>query len=219
MSTRVKICGLKTADMLDVCLNERADFVGFVHFGPSPRHLELAAIKLLIERARGKVKTVVLTVDADDALISEIKSLGPDYIQLHGEETPARAAHVRRSFGLKTIKALGVANGEDVKKAMDYEADILLLDAKPAPTDLHPGGNGRQFDWGLLETAPILRPFMLSGGLTPDTIREAILSVNPGMVDVSSGVERQKGVKDGQLIKDFIKNARLADEMHASSST
>jgi len=217
MPTLVKICGLKTLEMLDVAIAAGADLVGFVHFAPSPRHLELSQIKDLVEHTKrashGRVASVVLTVDADDALVQAIAhDIRPDYIQLHGSETPARLEAIKSKSGLKTIKALGVDSAEDLARLKDFaRADMLLLDAKPKASDAHPGGNGRSFDWGLLQSNPPQMPYMLSGGLTLNTISDAVKCLKPMAVDVSSGVESQKGVKDAGLIKNFIAAVRSAE--------
>ena len=212
MSLIIKICGLKEPKTLGLALDMGADMVGFVSFPPSPRHLELSEMKPLADQARGTAKIVVLTVDADDAALLRIRDeIAPDYFQLHGKETPARIEEVARLTGLPVIKALGISENADVARIKDYmAAELRLLDAKPNAQDTRPGGLGRAFDWSLLSGIDGISPFMLSGGLNYENVADAIRDVRPQGVDVSSGVESQKGVKDPHLIKLFIERARGA---------
>lgn len=215
MSALVKICGLSTEAALTTALDHGADYVGFVFFPPSPRHVALDVGKRLCELARGKAKTVALAVDPDDALIADIVgTVQPDLIQLHGNETPARCAAVRSSSGCKVIKAIKVETREDVTAGLAWReaADLLLFDAK-APKGLVgalPGGNGLSFDWQILEGVSAQLPFMLSGGLTPENVSDAIRLTGAMAVDVSSGVERAPGQKDPALIKAFLAVAKAA---------
>jgi phosphoribosylanthranilate isomerase len=211
MPVKVKICGVRTREILDTAAETGADYVGLVFFPRSPRHLELDAARRLAEAASGRVNTVAVTVDADDALIDRILALvRPNLLQLHGSETPDRVASVKARSGLPVIKAIGVASAEDVTKAADYRgvADIILFDAKaPAGSGL-PGGHGRVFDWNVLRSYPVERPFALSGGLDPDNVWEALVATGADIVDVSSGVERNEGEKDPELVCRFIEAAK-----------
>lgn len=213
MSTVIKICGLSTAPTLDAALDAGADMVGFVFFEKSPRHLSLDRARPLARRVDGRARIAVLTVDAsDEALRAIIDAVGPDYLQLHGRETPARVADLKRSFGLPVIKAIGVSGAEDLAAVDSYAdiADRLLFDAK-APRDArHPGGNGVAFDWRLLAGLDLRRPWLLSGGLDPDNIAEAIAATGAQGVDVSSGVESGPGLKDVSKIRAFVAKARSA---------
>jgi phosphoribosylanthranilate isomerase (EC 5.3.1.24) len=153
----VKICGLSTPESLEWALAAGADLVGFVHFPRSPRHLSVKAAAELARRVDGRAKTVVLTVNADDALLDHlVATIGPDFVQLHGQESPERVADVRRRVGLPVIKALGIGTTEDVAAARPFAgvADLLLYDAKPPKDASRPGGLGVTFDWSLLESAP-----------------------------------------------------------------
>jgi phosphoribosylanthranilate isomerase len=208
----VKICGLKTIDALEASIEAGADLAGFVFFEKSPRHLTLDAAKGLAARAAGRIATVALTVDAsDEALAAIIDAIRPDFLQFHGRETPERVREAKERFKLPVIKAIGVGGGEDLVAAKAYaEADVLLYDAKPLSGAARPGGLGRAFDWGLLNKAPRERPWLLSGGLTPETVAEALrMTAAPG-VDVSSGVESAPGQKDKGLIAAFLRAARGA---------
>ncbi len=149
----VKICGLSTPETLSAAIEAGADMAGFVFFEKSPRHIDLETARTLGLLARQRISKVALTVDADDATLQDIVgALAPDYLQLHGRETPARVADVKTRFGLPVIKAAGVATAGDVEAARVYEdvADVILFDAKPAPNAAVPGGAGVAFDWNLL---------------------------------------------------------------------
>lgn len=213
MSAIIKICGLSTASTLDAALDAGADVVGFVFFEKSPRHLSLEQAGALAERARGRAQIAALTVDASNAALDAIvAAIAPDHLQLHGRETPARVTDLRRMFGLSTIKAIGVSGADDLAMANDYaeSADRLLFDAK-APKDARlPGGNGVAFDWRLLARLDLRRPWLLSGGLDPENVAQAIAITGARGVDVSSGVESAPGRKDVEKIRAFIAEARAA---------
>lgn len=216
--TLIKICGLSTVETLDAALDGGAELVGFVRYARSPRHLELAAGRVLSARARGKALRVALTVDAgDEELAAIVETLDPDVLQLHGEETPERVASVRARFGRPVMKAVHVAGPADLDSIPDYAevADRILLDAKPPETAAAlPGGNGLAFDWRLVAGLDRKLPFMLSGGLTPDSVATAIALTGACAIDVSSGVEDRPGVKSPAKIEAFIRAARAAWDEH-----
>jgi len=190
---RVKICGLRTAADMAAVAAAGAAYAGLVFFPKSPRHLE-------IEAAR-----------ADDAALDAIVERVPlDMFQLHGHETPQRVAEVKARFGLPVMKAMGVADEEDLAGLMEMSlaADQLLIDAKPPKDAALPGGNGLAFDWRLLVGRKWLRPWMLAGGLTPDNVAQAIRLTGARQVDVSSGVESAPGVKDAGRIAAFVEAAQ-----------
>lgn len=212
MTPLVKICGLRTPESLDAAIAAGADMVGFVFFPKSPRHVGFEAARALGARARGYARIVALTVDADDALIAEVcAALDPDVLQLHGKESPERVAAIGARFGRATMKAVGVAAPEDLAAAGLYDgvADFLLIDAKPPKGAALPGGNGLPFDWRLARDFSPGRPWLLSGGLQPDNVAEAIRLTGARGVDVSSGVESAPGVKDETRIAAFVAAARM----------
>ncbi len=208
----IKICGIKTPEMLDVTIAAGADMVGFMHFPRSPRHVSIEDIATLISAARGRVETCVVLVNPDNSTVAEVAALGPDWIQLHGPETPHRVAAIRAEAGVEIMKAVPIGSAEDVAHVAGFleVADRILVDAKPPKGADRPGGLGETFDWSLLKALDPSIPFMLSGGLTPQTVADAIKTVRPFGVDVSSGVESAPGVKDKRLIEAFIRNARAA---------
>jgi phosphoribosylanthranilate isomerase len=211
--TLIKICGLSTPDTLDAALDAGADMVGFVFFAPSPRNVSLHTARELGGRVKDRAEKVALTVDADDALLSSIVDvLRPDLLQLHGKETPARAGAIAQRFGLPVMKVLPVETKADLGAIPSYlkVADRLLFDALPPREATRPGGLGKPFDWHLLENLDPSIPFMLSGGLDPGNVAEAIRITRAPAVDVSSGVESAPGVKDVEKIRAFIRAARAS---------
>ena len=206
---RVKICGVRDAEMVTAALEAGASYLGFVFFAKSPRSLSIGEARQLAPHAEGTTR-VALVVNADDDLIGQIAASPIDMIQLHGTETPERVAEVKRLSGLPVMKAIGVADKDDLAAIDRYEdvADQLLIDAKPPKNGELPGGNGLAFDWRLVEGRTWSRPWMLAGGLTPDNVTEAVRLTGATQVDVSSGVESAPGVKDAALIRRFIEAAR-----------
>ena len=211
MPTKVKICGLKTEAALEAALGGGADYVGFVFFPPSPRNIAPAMAKLLAAKAHGRAKVVALVVDPDDALIAEVvAAAAPDLIQLHGSETLARVAEIRARWGIPVMKAVPVETADDAGAARRFSpaTDLILFDARAPAESTRPGGNGAPFDWRMLLGLEYEVPFMLSGGLTPDNVAEAIRLTGATIVDVSSGVESRPGEKDPELIRRFLRAAK-----------
>jgi len=210
---KVKICGLSTEDTMETALDAGADMVGLMFFPKSPRHVTLSEACKLADMARGRAEIVAVTVNMDLDGLSRIRELvAPDWIQFHGEEAPEALAAAKVMQGTKVMKAVPVSDRSDLENALFYSvvADCILFDAKPpAGSDL-PGGNGVSYDWSLLKDLDLKKPFMLSGGLTPENVREAIRLSGAKAVDVSSGVEREKGVKDNDLIRAFLAAAKSA---------
>lgn len=208
----IKICGITAADALDAAIKARAEFAGFVFFPPSPRNIAPREAAMLGERAKGRIKRVGLFVDADDALIAEaVAAAGLEVLQLHGDESPRRAARLRAQFGLPVWKALPVAGPDDILRATAYRdaADLILFDAR-TPKGTLPGGMGLTFDWNLLAGSTGSLPWGLAGGLTPDNVAAAIGATGAPLVDTSSGVESAPGVKDPAKIAAFCAAARSA---------
>ena len=214
-TTKVKICGLTTEAALEAALAGGADYVGLVFFPPSPRNLSPEAARPLAARARGRAKLVALMVDPDDALLDAVvASVDPDILQLHGEEPPERVAEVRRRWAKPVMKAVKVETAEDAEAALRYRgaADLILFDARAPKDATRPGGNGAPFDWGTLARVKDKVAYMLSGGLTPDNVAEAIRVTGAAIVDVSSGVEASPGKKDPDLIRRFLQAAKAANQ-------
>ncbi|TCT04748.1 phosphoribosylanthranilate isomerase [Aquabacter spiritensis] len=213
MALDIKICGVNTPDALDAALSAGADLVGFVHFPRSPRHLAVSDMARLAGTVGGRAAKVVLTVDPDDRLLRDlVEAVAPDLLQLHGAETPERVAAIRAMFGIAVMKVLPVRTHADLAAVPAFAAvaDRLLFDAKPDPGALLPGGNGRVFDWQVLHGLDPGRPIMLSGGLDPANVAQALASVRLDGVDVSSGVESAPGIKSPEKILAFVRAARTA---------
>lgn len=210
--TAIKICGLTTPDTLDAAIKARAEYVGFNFYPPSPRYLSPRDAAALSARAEGRTQRVGLFVDASDETIAEFLAAARlDAIQLHGAETPERAAQVKARFGLPVWKALSIASEADVARANAYAdaADLILFDAK-TPKGTLPGGMGLAFDWSLVANWKGPLAWGLAGGLTPENVAEAIGLTGAPLVDTSSGVETAPGVKDGARIAAFCASARSA---------
>ncbi len=211
----IKICGLSTPKTMDAALSAGADMVGLVFFAKSPRHVALSQACDLADQARGRAQIVALTVDMDPAGLSRIHELvKPDWFQFHGAETPEACAAAKVLFGSKVMKAISVSHKADLKEAERYfdVCDMLLLDAKPPAGAVLPGGNGISFEWSLVQDFISPAPVMLSGGLNASNVKEAMDVSGLHCVDVSSGVEREKGVKDSSLIMDFVMKTRSAKD-------
>ena len=209
--TKVKICGIRSSETLAAALDAGADYVGFVFFPPSPRHLSPAEAAPLAKTARGRALCVALVVDADNALLDAIvRDVAPGVLQLHGKEAPERVAEIAQRTGLPLIKAISVSSMADAECAALYRPHcaLILFDAKPPKDGPLPGGNGVAFDWHHLDTVKHQHPFMLSGGLTPENVAAAIRLTGADIVDVSSGVETAPGVKSSNLIRKFIAAAK-----------
>ncbi len=216
MSLLVKICGLSTRETLDVALGAGADMVGFVFFPPSPRHLSLETARALGKQAKGKAAKVALTVDADDAILSNIvETLQPDLLQLHGKETTARVRDIKAKFSLPVMKVIAVETAADLALLPGFArvADRILFDARAPKDATRPGGLGAVFNWHVLEKLDLKLPFMVSGGLNADNVAEAVRVTRAGGVDVSSGVESAPGIKDPEMIQKFIRAARATEEL------
>lgn len=209
---QVKICGLSEPVTMKAALDAGADMVGLVFFAKSPRNVNVEQAAALAKMAKGKAAVVALVVDADDKLLELIvKRVRPDYFQAHGNETPNRVSEIMKLTEVPVIKAIAVREATDVAKAQSYrgKAELVLFDAKAPETlkDALPGGNGISFDWTLV--TGVGGRFMLSGGLTPENVAEAIAITGAPIVDVSSGVETAPGIKDATLIRKFIEQAKL----------
>jgi phosphoribosylanthranilate isomerase len=210
---QVKICGLSTPETVRSALDGGAAFIGFMFFDRSPRNIDPQAAARLAEPARGRAKVVAVTVDPDDASLDRIASvLKPDLIQLHGAETPQRAAQIAARTGAGVIKTVPVAEAGDIDAAAAFEGVVqhLMFEGRPPKDAERPGGLGAAFDWSLLAGRRFARPWFLAGGLDPWNVGEAVRLSGAPMVDVSSGVERGAGLKDAGLISAFLGAARRA---------
>jgi phosphoribosylanthranilate isomerase len=208
VTVAVKICGLSSEAAVEVAVANGAAFIGFVFYPPSPRAVSPKRAGELCAGVPASVKRVALFVDADDATIAAVLDAAPiDILQFHGAETPERVIAAKHRFSRKVMKAISIAGPDDVASAARYEevADLLLFDAKPPQrVGALPGGNGLAFDWRLIAGRGWRLPWMLSGGLTPALLPEAVRISGAKAVDVSSGVESSPGRKDVAKIRAFL---------------
>ncbi|HSC19269.1 MAG TPA: phosphoribosylanthranilate isomerase [Rhizomicrobium sp.] len=209
----VKICGINSPQAADAAASAGADYAGLVFFPRSPRHVGYEQAVSLAARLRNRCRIVAVLVDPSDAEIeAAIAAARPDLLQLHGRETPVRAAAVRERFRIPVMKAIAVADAADLAPVPAFErvADMLLFDAKAPVSASRPGGHGAAFDWRLLQGRTFSRPWLLSGGLDVENVARAIRAGDAPGVDCSSGVETAPGVKSPQLIPEFVAVARAA---------
>ena len=215
MPVAVKTCGLSDRPAVDAALAGGARFLGFVFFPPSPRDVAPGRAAALSAGLPDGTATVGVVVDPDDDLLDGVLSeVRLDYIQLHGNETPARAREIRARTGCRIVKAISVSEPSDIERAEDFggSADLILFDAKATVGDTRPGGNARTFDWRLFDAAPPPSTgWILSGGLDAGNVGEAIRITGARAVDVSSGIESVPGRKDPAKIAAFLAAAAAAD--------
>lgn len=201
---QVKICGITDAENLRAAMNAGADYIGFVFYAPSPRAITPDAARELSREMVGGIKKVGLFVNPTDQDLRNVLShVALDMIQLHGDESVIRVIEIKAAYKIPVMKAVRIGSAEDLAGIEKFEtaADWLLFDAK---IDGEAGGTGQVFDWSLVQGRSFKKPVMLSGGLTAEAVKRAIEVVKPAAVDVSSGVERARGVKDPAKIKAFI---------------
>ena len=206
-----KICGLLNTADVSAAVAAGARYVGLVFFEKSPRHLNLQDAAVVAAAVPEGICKVALTVNADDTFLDAlVAQVTIDMLQLHGSESPERVSAVKARYGLPVMKAVGVADADDLPALDAYGrvADQILVDAKPPKGADLPGGNGLAFDWRLIAGRRLPVPWMLAGGLTPENVAEAIAMTGTKQVDVSSGVESAPGVKDPALIAAFCKAAQ-----------
>jgi phosphoribosylanthranilate isomerase len=203
---RVKICGINDPAAIDAAVEAGADWLGFNFFPPSPRYVTPSCARELTARHGDSPPRVGLFVKPTDAMIAEVLAeIHLDILQIYGSE--AEVPRLRTRFGRPIWHPVAVADAADLPPDL-HGADALLLEAKPPPHATRPGGNAVRFDWTLTHGWHAPGPWILAGGLDPGNVADAIRLSGATAVDVSSGVESAKGVKDPVLIRAFIRNAR-----------
>lgn len=206
MPVRAKICGLTTPATITAAVGGGAAHVGLVFFPPSPRHLSHDRAAQLAALVPDHVGRVGVFVDPDDDTVRGAVLAGNlTALQLH-KTAPGRAAALKAMTGLEIWSAIAVRTRDDLMIVRDHvgAADLILYDAKTPEGSALPGGMGVRFDWGLLDGFRHPLPWALSGGLTPDTVGEAVRQTRAELVDVSSGVESAPGIKDMDKIAAFL---------------
>ncbi len=208
----IKLCGINTPEALDAALAARADYVGFNFYPHSPRFVALDKAAALGARAEGRITRVGVFVDADDAAMAEAAAAARlDAVQLHGGESPERAAQIGSRLGLPVWKVISVAGPDDIARAERYRqaVQLVLFDAK-TPKGTLPGGMSLVFDWKLLSNLRLGLPWGLAGGLSAGNVAEAARITSAPLVDTASGIESAPGIKDPAMIAAFCKAARSA---------
>jgi phosphoribosylanthranilate isomerase len=211
MKNKAKICGLTHRSAVQAAVKNGADYIGFVFYAPSPRHIEPEKAQLLTQLIPESIKTVAVVVDMDDEEFNRIfQVFKPDYLQLHGHETQERVKEIREKFGIPVIKAISVRSSDDIASGAAYAkvSDMLLFDAKAPVTSPLPGGNGLTFDWTLLQERSFEVPWILSGGLNGQNVGEAMRVTGATIVDVSSSIESEPGIKDETLMALFLNKVK-----------
>lgn len=213
VAVQIKICGLRTVETVEAACDAGAHYIGLNLAPNSPRKVSVEEARQLAKSVGSAQEVVALFGDPEDSDLAEVSDFA-DIFQLHGHESPERVAEVKQRFGKPVIKAIAIARPEDIASAQDFEgfADILLFDAKPPTSELSAGGHGQSFDWHLLEGQQWDTPWMLAGGLNARNVGAAIAITGAAIVDVSSGVESTRGVKDVNLIKAFMAAVKAVNE-------
>ena len=204
-NNKIKVCGITGLSVANFCIENDADYLGFVSYNNSPRNISFHDSKNIIDQLSSPINTVAVTVNANIDDAKEIEDSGFDFIQCHGSETTDYLSMIKKTTSLKIIKAFGVSSQNDLFSIREYSefCDFFLMDAKPEGSEM-PGGNAKKFNWDLLRDQNINKKFFLSGGLDEDNIEIAIKNNITSLFDVSSSVESSPGVKDTLKIKQFI---------------
>jgi len=205
--TRIKICGITNKIDAVNAAKLGVDMLGFVFYKKSKRYVNAATAEDVINELPPRIGKAGIFVDeAKEDVIKIAEDAGLDMLQFHGEETPEYCGYFKNRF--KVIKAFRLKDRNDLKVINDYDANFYLLDTYKTDSI---GGTGETFDWKILKDFEILRPVILSGGLTPANVSAAIKEIAPYAVDVSTGVEASPGKKDLTLMKKFVENVRKLD--------
>ena len=206
---KIKVCGITDLSIANFCIENGADYLGFVSYSDSPRDISFHESKNIIKQLSSPINTVAVTVNANIDNAKEIEDSGFNFIQCHGSETPDYLSMIKKTTSLKIIKAFGISSQNDLFNIGNYSefCDFFLMDAKPERSEM-PGGNAKKFNWNLLRDQNINKQFFLSGGLDEDNIEIAIKNNITSLFDVSSSVESSPGVKDTLKIKQFINRVK-----------
>jgi len=205
---QIKICGVKNKEIAKHAIDAGANFVGFIFYEKSHRNITVKNCEQILSDIKDLAIPVAVTVNPDDNLLDDLLRIGFHYIQLHGQETLEMVKRIKLKYDFKIIKAFGISSFKDLDVLVKYEpfVEYFLLDSPPQ-ADVQ-GGTGKRFDWKIIKNLPITKNFFLSGGLNKDNIISAINLRKTSYFDVSSGVEDSEGIKDKQLITEFIDKAK-----------
>ena len=206
----IKICGIKNIETLLCCEKNKVNFFGMIFYEKSPRNISLEnALKLQITSANLAINGVGVFFNKDILeVVKIIKNTKLKFVQLHGSEDEEYIKNLK-NIGVKIIKTISVNDNKDLNKVQYYKsADYFLFDYKPKKNEL-PGGNAKSFDWNILKDLDTNKPWLLSGGINTNNIKQILGDINPSGIDLSSGVEKELGIKDNHIINNFIE--RLND--------
>ena len=207
----IKICGIKNRDTLMCCENNNIGFFGMIFYTKSPRNISIEnANNLLKISEKLNINGVGVFVNKEiDKLKEIIERTNLKYVQLHGSEDELYIKKIKK-LGIRIIKSISISIKDDLNKIKDYKsADYFLFDYKPKENDL-PGGNSKSFDWKILKSLKTDKPWFLSGGVNINNIQQILTDINPYGIDLSSGVEKELGIKDNQIINNFIRKVKNA---------
>ena len=206
-----KICGIKNEDTLICCENNSVDFFGMIFYPQSPRNISIEDASNLQKKSENlNINGVGVFVNKNINEIEDIiKKIRLKYVQLHGSEDEEYIKTLKR-IGVKVIKSISISNINDLRNISNYNSsDFFLFDYKPMNNEL-PGGNAKSFDWNILKNLNTSKPWFLSGGISIKNIQEILNDINPFGVDLSSGVEKELGIKDNHIINNFIHKLKNA---------
>ena len=204
MEVKIKICGINNEGAAIAAKD--ADFIGFVFYQKSPRFIDAINAKEISKILNNDQKKVGLFVNADMEVMQYITEyVGLDMVQLHGKECINEIIEIKQRLNVPIIKAIPVFDENDIKLSKEFQkcCDMILFDAKTKTNEL-PGGGGKPFDWNLLKNFKSKIEWMLAGGLNIKNVKNAVTTTNASIIDISSGVEKDRGVKCEKKIKDFI---------------
>jgi len=201
----IKICGIQNEDTLLCCEKNRVNFFGMIFYHKSPRNISFENASVLQHISQDlNINGVGVFVDRDIGELAEIiKNLKLKFIQLHGSEDEQYIKTLKK-MNIKIIKSISISNLSDLNKIDKYKSvDYFLFDYKPLKGEL-PGGNSKSFDWNILKNLKTDKQWLLSGGINTNNIRQILEDINPLGIDLSSGVEKELGIKDNHIINNFI---------------
>ena len=207
----IKICGIQNQDTLICCENNSINFFGMIFYPKSPRNITIEnANKLNKISEKLNINGVGVFVNKEINELREIITyVNLKYVQLHGSEDELYIKNLKK-FGVKIMKSISVSTEDDLKKINNYQtADYFLFDYKPKKNEL-PGGNSKSFDWNIIKSLKSDKPWFLSGGINLNNIQQILVDINPCGVDLSSGVEKELGIKDNHIINNFIEKLNHA---------
>ena len=207
----IKICGIQNKDTLICCEKINVDFFGMIFYPKSPRNISLENANILQKKSKDlNINGVGVFVDKNiNELEAIIKNLKLRFVQLHGTEDDDYIKNLKQT-GVKIIKSISISNKNDLRKISKYQnVDYFLFDYKPMKNEL-PGGNAKSFNWNILKNLNTNKPWFLSGGISIKNIQDILNDINPFGVDLSSGVEKELGIKDNDIINNFIDKLKNA---------